>query len=384
MQKNSKTGHHKKTRIIFAVTNDLSTDQRVHKVITSLLKKNTEITLVGRKLKNSLPIERPYQTVRFSLPFNKGALFYATFNLRLFFYLLFSRFDLVVANDLDTLPGSHCAVKIRRKKLVYDSHEYFTEVPELHNRPMVKKIWTAIEENIFPKLNKIYTVNQSIANIYSKKYNKKIAVIRNVSPVWHDFSKESIQLDASLKDFIPYVILQGAGININRGAEELVDAFCYIKHLKLIIVGGGDVLPVLEKKVVQKNLEKKVILLGKKNYQELMKITAKAFLGVSLDKNTNLNYQYSLPNKIFDYIQAGVPILASRLTEIEKIITHYNIGDFIDNHDPGHIAKKINEIYENQKQYNIWKHNIKKAATELCWENQEELLYNIYDPYLHD
>ena len=110
-------------------------------------------------------------------------LFYAFFNLRLFFILLFKKADVFVSNDLDTLLANYLASKFKRKtELVYDSHEYFTEVPELTNRPGVQKIWMKIERMIFPKLTKIYTVNDSIAKIYSELYTKDIKVVRNISP----------------------------------------------------------------------------------------------------------------------------------------------------------------------------------------------------------
>ena len=163
----------KKARVLVSVTNDLYTDQRVHKVCMFLLSQRYEVQLIGRRRRSSVPLpKRPYSTVRMPLLFEKGALFYAFFNLRLFLRLFFSRADILLANDLDTLLANHWAKKFKRKaRLVYDSHEYFTEVPELIHRPKVRKIWLRIEERIFPKLKDVYTVNESIASIYAEKYN---------------------------------------------------------------------------------------------------------------------------------------------------------------------------------------------------------------------
>ena len=127
-------------KIIISVTNDLIADNRVHKVATSLCKNNYNILLIGRKLKKSSKIkERNYKCKRIKLIFNKGALFYAEYNFRLFWLLLFTKADILLANDLDTLLANFLCAKIKRKKLVYDSHEYFTEVPELINRKFTKK-----------------------------------------------------------------------------------------------------------------------------------------------------------------------------------------------------------------------------------------------------
>ena len=117
-------------------------------------------------------------------------------------------------------------------------------------------------------------------------------------------------------------------------------------------------------------------------YQKMMAITQLAELGFTLDKDTNLNYRFSLPNKLFDYIQAGVPIVASHLTEIERIITHYNIGTFIENHDPKTIALTIQNTLNDEKSLELWKNNLNVAAQELCWENEQQSLLSIYSHYI--
>ena len=158
----------KKRKIIVSVTNDLTYDQRVGKVCMSLHNQGYEICLVGRLLKDSAQIDRPYSVKRFKLLFNQGFLFYAFFNLRLFIFLLFSKGDIYHANDLDTLLANWLASKIKKKKLVYDTHEYFTGVPEIQDRPSVKKVWEAIEKKIFPTLKHVFTVNSSIAVLMKK------------------------------------------------------------------------------------------------------------------------------------------------------------------------------------------------------------------------
>ena len=137
-------------KIIISVTNDLSTDQRVKKVCGTLNAMNYDILLIGRKRPTSLKLKRPYRTKRMKLIFNKGALFYAEFNIRLFILLVFSKVDIYHANDLDTLLANYLAAIIRRKPIVYDSHEYFTGVPEIQNKKLVKKVWLNIEKFIFP------------------------------------------------------------------------------------------------------------------------------------------------------------------------------------------------------------------------------------------
>jgi len=128
-------------RILISVTNDLTTDQRVEKTCEALSEIGYDVLLVGRKLKKSLPIQRNYMTIRFRLLFNVGFLFYAEFNIRLFIFLLFTKKDLLFSNDVDTLLPNYIISKLQNKKLVFDSHELFSEIPELVHKKRVKNVW---------------------------------------------------------------------------------------------------------------------------------------------------------------------------------------------------------------------------------------------------
>ena len=141
-----------KNRIYVSVSNDLFSDMRVDKVCNTLVSMGFDVHLVGRKLPNSLPLtNRNYKTKRLKLLFKKGALFYAEFNFRLFWYLLFKKHSVLLANDLDTLLANRWVSKLKGSQLVYDSHEYFTEVPELKEGSFAKNTWLKIEKQIFPK-----------------------------------------------------------------------------------------------------------------------------------------------------------------------------------------------------------------------------------------
>ncbi len=167
-------------RIIISVTNDLVADKRINKVANSLQKKGFEVICIGRELAKSLPVKFEYPHKRFRLPFHAGLLFYASYNIRLAFFLLFARADIFLSNDLDTLPANFLISKLRNKKLVYDSHELFTEVPELVNRKKTQQVWLKIEKHILPKVKYAYTVCDSIAKIYSDKYKINMGVVRNI------------------------------------------------------------------------------------------------------------------------------------------------------------------------------------------------------------
>ncbi len=367
-------------KIILSVTNDLVTDHRVNRVALSLLKLNYDVTLIGRRLNKSLPVnERSYKTKRIKLLFNKGPLFYAEYNIRLFFYLLFKKFDVFVANDLDTLPANYCVSVIRNKILVYDSHEYFTEVPELLNRNFPRKVWLSIESFILPKVKYSYTVCDSIANEYHTKYGIEMKVVRNI-PVYkkRDIKDNSVSVANATDNSDKKIILCQGAVNIGRGIEYVIKAMKYIDNAVFVVIGDGDILEELMNLTKQINMQAKVVFINRIPINELYNYTLQADIGICFYENLGLSYYYTLPNKLFDYIHANVPVLASSIPEIKKIINDYNIGITVDNLEPEYIAEKIKIMLDDKERRKIWKRNCKNAAKELCWEEEEKKLLDLY------
>ncbi len=356
---------------IVTVSNDLATDNRVNRTCNVLKESGYTVVLVGRQRKNSIPLKsQNHRCVRLNLLFDKGPFFYAELNIRLFIFLLFSRVDLIFSNDLDTLPAAFLAHKLkRRSKIVYDSHELFTEAPELEGR-FVKKIWECMEKIIFPKLTNIITVNDTIAEIFKSKYGKSIVVIRNVSEKF-DWSELKSKKDLGIPEDKELIIVQGSGLNVDRGIEEAILAMQLIDNAILLIVGDGDVIPSAKELVKTHQLETKVLFFGKRPYKELMQFTRYASIGLALDKPKSLNYRFALPNKLFDYIQANTAVICSNLIEIQKIVEKYEIGIFIETISPEAIAETINGLLENKDKLLSFQENCKKAAEVENWENEK-------------
>ncbi|MFN2395338.1 MAG: glycosyltransferase [Bacteroidales bacterium] len=372
-------------KVCLSVTNDLVTDQRVLKVSDFLHRKGFNVLLVGRKKPDSPEFKHSnFMSYRFRLLFHKGFLFYAEYNFKLFFYLLFQKNDLLVSNDLDTLLPNFLVSRIKRIPLVYDTHEYFTGSTELMHRPRVRKTWKQIEKWIFPRLKNVFTVNQSIADLYEKEYGVKIKVVRNIPKRYTQREKLS-RKDIGWPSDKKIVLMQGGAINIHRGAEELIQAMqpqYNLENVLLYFIGSGDVWNQIQKLTSDLNRNSVVKFIPRMPYEKLMQYTALADLGVSIDKPVSPNYQYSLPNKLFDYIGAGIPVMASSLTEVKKIVEDYNVGVCIKNHDPVHIAETIHFVFNDESRYMSWKENALKASEQLCWENEEKILEKGYRQFL--
>ena len=329
-------------RAIVSVINDLVTDQRVNKSCLALQKAGYEVLLVGRKQRKSPPMDqRPYATHRMKLLFEKGPLFYAEYNIRLFFFLLFHRAHLLLSNDLDTILPNYCISRLKGSKMIFDSHEYFTETPELVNRPKVQRVWKRIEGYVVPNLDEMITVCDSIADLFRKKYGVNCHVIRNIPPrkaLPPKGDKQALGLPTNKH----LLVLQGSGINIQRGAEELVQSMQYLDDCFLMIIGGGDVLPILKQMVEDLKINERVRFFPRMPYQQMMAYTQLAELG---------------------------------------IIRQYDLGLFIENHEPATIAATIREALSDEARREQWQQNLALAAQDLCWEKEEQKLLEIYRRY---
>lgn len=367
-------------KVILSVTNDLVTDQRLDKTASCLANAGYEVLTVGRRYNDSPPVpEKKYQTKRLSLFFRKGFCFYAEFNLRLFFFLLFRKVDILVANDLDTLLPNFLVSKIRRKKIVYDSHEYFCGLPELTDRPRVRKVWLRIEKFCFPKLPLVITVSPSIAQLYDAEYptrTMKVQVIRNV-PSSAIISEGGTRTTFGLPEDKRIIVMQGA-INIDRGAEELIEAMRFIPNALLLIIGNGDVIPQLKQRVAAEGLGELVRFIPRIAPEQLAAYTALADIGCSLEKDTNCNYRYCLPNKLFDYIRAGIPVVVSDLPEMAAVVRENGVGVVIPEHSPQGIALAVNQLLNDSILYQQCREQCRKSAPKYVWEQECRLLQELY------
>jgi glycosyltransferase involved in cell wall biosynthesis len=365
-----------KRKIVVSVISDLVSDQRVHKVCNFLNDNNWDVTLIGRRHKQSLTLEeRSYKTERIPCVFNKGVLLYAEFMLKLLFRLLLKNPDVFLANDLDTLLPNFLISRLKNKKLVYDSHEYFTGVPELENSRFKKNIWKSLERFILPKIEIAYTVNQSIADLYHSQYGIKMKVVRNV-PLLENMPEKMEMLYPENKTIL---LLQGAGINEERGAEELVEGMSLLPdNYKLYFIGSGTVWNKLKEMTDRLNLNEKIEFIEKIPFSKLRGYTRQAHLGLTLDKPSCLNYKLSLPNKVFDYIHAGIPVLSSSVAEVKNIVDGFGVGTTIEDVTASSIAKAIENVFNNPTLYNCWKENTYRAAEILCWQKEEKVLEEIF------
>lgn len=358
-------------RIFFTVTNDLTYDQRMHRICTSLAENGYVVTLVGRKLTTSLPLtEKKFRQKRISCWFTKSKWFYAEYNIRLFFFLLFKKMDAICAIDLDTILPCLKISKCKKIPRIYDAHELFTELKEVISRPSIQKSWMKIEKKAVPQFKWGYTVSESIAEEFHRRYNVDYKTIRNV-PVLQP-----------LKPIVPTekIILYQGAVNEARGLEYLIPAMQWVES-KLVICGDGNFMPKLKKLISDYKLENKVELTGMLSPDELNGFSQKAYIGIAVPEKEGLNQYLALPNKLFDYIHAGLPQITVNYPEYQKINNQFEVAVLLDDISPKRIAEAINNLLADDVLYTRLRENCLKAREILNWQQEEKKLLHFYQSF---
>lgn len=359
-------------KLIFTITNDCTFDQRMIRICGSLARAGYDVELVGRKEPTSIPFkDQPFRQKRLHCFFLRGKRFYIEYNLRLFFYLLFRKADLICAIDLDTILPVLAVTRLKGIKRVYDAHELFCEMKEIATRPGIYKFWKRIERMSVPHFKYNYTVNLPIAEEFEKMYGRKFEVIRNVPllrPLEIPEKKER------------YILYQGA-VNEGRSFETLIPAMKQV-NARLMICGDGNFMERAKQITAEHGLEEKIIFRGKLVPDELRKATSQAWAGVTLFDKEGISNYFSLANRFFDYFHGGLPQLCVDYPVYREINNQYQIAVLIHDLEPGTIANQLNALLEDDKLYKELQANCLKARTIYNWQEEEKKLISFYSNIL--
>ena len=302
-------------KVVMAVTNDLLTDRRVMRHAETLREAGCEVECIGKR--------------ELGVKARRGWRFYAEYNVRLMLRLLRTKADIVWANDTDTLAACTLAAKLKGKKLVMDAHELFPEVPELIGKERVKRVWKWIERMMMPRCDALLTVCQSIADYYKERYGVKMVVVRNVRRVesgeWRVENGERRVESGKLK----MLLYQGA-VNKGRGVDWAIDALEWLEDCRLVVAGGGDLLEEMKAYAVKKPWTERIAFVGRLMPEELEGLTRKADVGLVMLEDMGLSYHFALPNRIGDFVAAGVPMVVSDLPEMSRVVREFGVGEVIE------------------------------------------------------
>lgn len=368
-------------QITLLVSNDIQYDQRMIRIASSLQKEGYPIILVGRQKKSKTIPSYSFKTHLLCCYFSSGVLFYLEFNLRLFLYLCSRKREVIYAVDFDTLPATFLYHLIYSKPFVFDSHELYTEVPELQNHKIKKWIWEMVGKTAIPSATFSMTVSESLAHYLSVKYSVNFVTIRNVP-----FKKSIDTIDIQQRRKNKWIYYQGM-LHQGRGIDFLIKSMRELPTWTLILAGDGDTSDELKALTKELGIENQVIFKGMIQPEELIFIAKNAWIGANILENNSLSYYFSLANKTFDYIQARLPAIHIDFPEYRLLAIENESIALLEKMEVAEFVAIIKNIWENENQYKKMVHAAERAAEKYIWEKEEKKLiaeFTTYFPLLRD
>ncbi|MFA8343008.1 MAG: glycosyltransferase [Rhodothermaceae bacterium] len=305
-----------------------------------------------------------------------SVLFYLKFGLKLFSRLMKQKSDIYFASDLYSLPFCTIAAKLKRKKVFYDSREVYTEIPALNSKKFVKRLVKIIEGHYIKKCDYIVTTGRMDSDYIENLYNlPKTDVLRNLPLPVENITPVDYKTKFKNYNGGKIILYQGI-IVLGRGIETYFDVVKKYDKCYLVLLGGGEDGGYYEKMAAEMGIEDKVHFAGKVPQNELLNYTAGADIGLSLIDNISKNNYYALPNKLFEYIMAGIPVIASDMPQMKKIVDKFNVGKVVPEGAADELIEIIEKWNDDKEDYNSAVKSCKPASEELNWNKEFEKIYN--------
>jgi glycosyltransferase involved in cell wall biosynthesis len=302
------------------------------------------------------------------------------------------KYDIIWANDLPTLIPAYKISKKLKCKLIYDSHEIYTETLNQffpRNSSGIKKYMyhiliffmrvhgVSVEKKYFPHIDVFITVNQSLLSYFSERYRIiNGEVIMNLPKLNQQNTQAAIDFrKLYMWEINSFIVLYQGQLNEGRGLKLILEAFKFLDYsFKLILIGNGPIQQVLNKWVNENSFSDRIKFINTVSLDKLPAYTKGADVGMNILENFNLSKELASPNKLFEYIHAGIPVIASFSQENTRVFEKYNIGLMTKNF-PEEIATKIKVISKIDKSSYLL--SLSEAKSFYKWENQLEKLESL-------
>lgn len=289
--------------------------------------------------------------------------------------------DAYHAHDAEALLACYIAGRLRRKPVVLDAHELPYFEPHLLQRPLQRRFRIFLLRRMLPRISAAITVSPPLITEMQQRYGGPPAVlVRNVPPYQpphvSNRLREHLCLDATTR----IALYQGALQN-DRALNVLVRAARVLAPgIMLVLMGDGPSKTDLEALIQHEGLSDRVHLLPAVPYEELLTWTASADLGLIIyPPSTSPNVRYCLPNKLFEYLMVGLPVLASRLDAVHEILSKYSTGDILQTLEPEEIARAINRMTQDPiRSVSMRQNALRASTTDLNWEREQAELIALY------
>jgi len=277
--------------------------------------------------------------------------------------------SIIIAHDLPMLPLGAQLARHYSCALIFDSHEYY---PGQVMSRLESRAWRKIEAKYVKDVSALITVNDSIAGIFQSLYQlKKICVVQNAVDALRGAEYAHVELreklDLPLSEKI--VLFQGA-LSPGRNLQSLVHSLRFVKtkNIKLVFLGDGLESASLRELAKSLGVGSLVLFHPKVPQDLLLNYTAGADLGVIPYIDNCINNRFCTPNKLYEFIAAGLPVLGTNLPEVEKILRKYEIGRTVDMLLPESIAESIDAIFSDEEHFSSMRRNVKVASASINWQ----------------
>nr|HDS0985855.1 glycosyltransferase family 4 protein [Pseudomonas putida] len=289
------------------------------------------------------------------------------------------RADVIHAHDVNTLPTAWLAARLRRTRLVYDAHEISTSREGYTN---FRSVVGVIESRLMPKTDANITTTEARAKYFARAYGiSRPTVLQNRPRLTAPCKSNRIREELGLTAPWPIILYQG-GLQQGRGLEKLIRTAVYVPKAYFVFIGGGRLTSTLEHLSEELNLKDQVHFIPTVELKDLPSYTSSADIGVQPIENTCLNHYTTDSNKLFEYLIAGLPIVATDFPEIRRIVLSHDVGILVPPNNPESLAYALNCLTQNSQLRRFYANNACSAAKTLNWEEQESRLVDLYHQVL--
>ncbi len=385
------------TNVCMVVYNFFVNDARVIREAKTLVESGYEVTVFALHKEGLKQNEEMhgFKVNRIHLTFGKlpyynifQILKYFEFILRCYFRTRKKDISICHCHDLEALLVGYLIMKSNKCKLVYDSHELWGDPQYIFfTRPSYPKfvfsMQRRLEHFMMRRADAIITVSDSIGDFIARENKvRKPYVIKNVHNLAKARKSNKIKQKIGIIDDKRKTILYQGGLRRGRGLENLVISMQWIDNAVLVILGDGVIKEELKDLAVKYKVEKKIFFMNAVSPEEVFSYTCLADIGVHPIENICLNHYYCLPNKLFEYLMAELPVAVSDFPEMARIVKKYKVGEVFDPAKPQDISRAINSLLDDHDKYQECKLNAKKVNQIYNWENEEKKLLGIYEGVL--
>jgi len=290
--------------------------------------------------------------------------------------LLRSRPDVLHAHDVNVLPTVWLASRLLRVPLVYDAHEVSTGREGYRSR---RRVVAAVEKCLMARSAATITTTDSRARFFARAYGIVRPLVLQNRPRLMNPPRDEDRLRHELGLTRPWpIVLYQGGLQPGRGLEGLITAMAKVPEAYLVFVGGGSLANRLREQVRASGLSERVHFVPTVALEQLPAYTASADIGVQPIENTCLNHFTTDSNKLFEYVNAGLPVVASALPEITRIVRRHDLGVLVKAGNVDELAEAIHTLVDDAGMRARFMANALEAAEALSWDDQEKALVDLY------